>query len=225
MNKQIFSFIGLLCVGCANQHIYEDTYAQYKSTLTTQVPIKVNQNSGRIYQEDNNMFSKQVIAVGDIIKVNVLESTIAKVGNNINNERNNNISMKIPLINIPIFTKVNSKLTGVGIQTQSSSKLEGKEQTDLSHNMSTTISVALIQEYTTKNGKIFEIQGTKNIVINQVPTYFKLMGFIQEKDIVIENKGISISSDKINELTVIQSNGESIHLPLINTGINKYSPM
>lgn len=226
MIKQTASILlTLSIIGCSNEIIQQDTYSQYKNTLIEQKPIQVSKNNGTLYKEDQNLFSKNMIAIGDIIKVIVTESTVAKIGNNVNNERTNSISMKIPFIQLPIFNKVNTTLNGTGFSTQSSNKLSGKEQTDVTHSVNATIAVAIVNEYTTKNGKVFEIQGSKQVNVNQVPTYFKVMGFVQEKDIMIENKSLSISSDRINELIVIQSNGESIHTPALNTILNKYSPL
>lgn len=231
IHTAIFIVISALTIsiiaGCASSSIqHVDTYSDYKKTLTAQSQVKYTENNGAIYQEKaTNIFNKGKLGVGDIIKVSVLESTIAKIDNKTNNERTNNINMSLPLIKLPIFNQINTTFNGMGISTKSANKLSGKEETHAVNSLSASMSVGIINEYKISSGSVFEIQGKKQVEMNGILTTFILSGFVHVKDIQTDSQGWGVNSDKINELKVIQSNGEEIHSPLMNKVINKYSPL
>lgn len=225
MLRLFILFYLFVLTGCATESVISTTQSYSALLSEYREESAINKQTGAIYNEANNIFKKSKVSIGDIITINVLENTMAKIGNNINNERNNEVGMSIPLLQLPFLTKLNTTVSGIGYSGKNNNKLQGKEETNSNHTLVATLSVGLIKRYQLKENEIFEIRGEKSITLNQTQTTFIIHGYINAKDIQQSKEGWILSSDKINELTVYQSTGQTINLPLFNKMMNQYSPL
>ena len=153
------------------------------------------QSSGGIYQAgyDTRLFEDHTARrVGDILTVQLNESTQSQKGANSQNAKEDSLS-----IGLPTLFGLGAILLGSDMKTSMKSKKEfkGNGSTDQSNQLSGAISVTVVEVL--PNGNL-RIRGEKRVTLNQGDEFVRLSGIVRPVDITPAN---TILSDKIADAT------------------------
>ncbi|MGZ5049737.1 MAG: flagellar basal body L-ring protein FlgH [Methylobacter sp.] len=156
------------------------------------------QSSGAIYQSgyDTRLFEDQTARrVGDILTIELQESTQASKAADLNTKKENTMSAEAP----SIFGFAASALTGQSARTtlQSAKEYKGSGMADQRNSLTGNISVTVVDVL--PNGNL-SVRGEKRVTLNQGDEFIRLSGIVRPVDI---NSSNIVTSDKVADVTIM----------------------
>ncbi len=152
-------------------------------------------NTGSIYQAgyDMRLFEDNTARrVGDVLTVFLQEKTQAKKAADMQNEKEDDLSMTVPSV-----FGMGAELLGKDLSTRlkDSKSFKGKGNADQSNSLTGGISVTVVEVL--PNGNL-KIRGEKRVTLNQGDEFIRLSGIVRPADIDSTN---TISSNKVADAT------------------------
>jgi len=207
-NSILIIIITVFFTACGVTSKQEISFIKPKIQIPKQYPAPRN-NKGSLYSmQGASLFAdKKDLQIGDIIKINIVESLSSDSNNKreLTSTRDNNLGGGLlagtgtntlnGTVN-SLANNVNGTL-GVGFSTNSSTSDKGEVKTELDETFETTIS-AIIEE-TYQNGNYF-IKGSKELLIDGQKQKIIVSGVIRPYDITSDN---SIESSQMANLKVL----------------------
>ncbi len=198
MRKKVFMSIILLSVSsCSIQSVPAPGDPFYAPSYP-EMPEMKPPTPGAIYNAANVDFlleDQKARRVGDILLVNLTESTRASKKADTNLKKDDSVSIPNPTL----FGRVPSIFSGDYSLAQTLTPkraFQGKTDSKQSNNLSGDITVTVVQVY--QNGYML-VRGEKWITLNQGREYIRLTGIVRPQDITAEN---SISSTRIGNAKI-----------------------
>jgi len=205
--KQLFPILSILLLllgGCSSDPKRDINYAPVRAPA----PKAVVENNASIYMSGRKVAWFEDIRahrVGDILTVQLSESTSAKKAAKTSTGRNSNSGVTSPTILgsalsfsapgiLPLASHTNNNL---GVSLASDSSFEGEGSSTQSNDLTGSITVTIIEVLPNRN---LVIRGEKRMGINRGNEYIKLSGTIRPQDITPQN---TIESSRIADATII----------------------
>lgn len=157
--------------------------------------------AGAIYNANTSNFlleDEKARRVGDILLVNLTETTSASKNADTNLQKDDSVSIPNPTI----FGRPPTMLNGDYTLQQDIApkrKFQGKTDSTQSNNLQGSISVTVVQVY--PNGYLL-VRGEKWITLNQGREYIRLTGIVRPQDITAQN---TIDSTRIGNAKIAYS--------------------
>ncbi|QSA98369.1 flagellar basal body L-ring protein FlgH [Methylococcus sp. EFPC2] len=191
-------------VGCASllnpPPTRDPAYAPVRPVEMAQAPM----NPGGIYQPgvDMRLFEDvKARRVGDLLTVQLVETTDAKKKADTSANRSATTSVKAPML----MGQEAAEILGYNVKTslESEHDFEGKGDSNQSNALKGVISVTVVEVL--PNGNL-RVRGEKRVGLNQGNEYIKLSGIVRPADIDTNN---TVLSTKVADATMIY-NGEGV---------------
>ncbi len=193
-----------LLAGCQNSNPVRDAaYAPIRPVMPPPAP----KGNGSIYQagyEHAWFEDMRARRVGDLLTVNLVESTTANKSATTSTAKSTSNSITNPTLfgqsmqfNVPGFVPVpNKKDVGLGFALDSTHDFSGDGSASQSNALSGYITVSVIEVLA--NGNLY-VRGEKRIGINQGTEYIRLSGIVRPRDIAPDN---TVESTRIADPTI-----------------------
>ncbi len=187
----------LFISGCVVQQVPKPGDPFYAPSYPV-IPVATAATPGAIYNASTADFlleDQKAKRVGDILLVELAESTQASKNADTSLKKDDSISIANP----SLFGKVPSFLNGqynLGIDIEPKRNFQGKSDSKQSNNLSGDITVTVVQVYA--NGYML-IRGEKWITLNQGREFIRVTGIVRPQDITAEN---TITSNKIGNARI-----------------------
>ena len=163
----------------------------YYSPVLPRTPLPAAQNNGAIYQPGfgNNLYDdRKAYRVGDIITIELAESTSASKKANTQSGKNNKMELEpVTLGGVPVTAGAYDLSASIG----QSSAFKGQAKADQSNSLQGNISVSVIKVL--PNGNLL-VRGEKWIMLNNGNEYIRITGLVRPEDVSSEN---SVSSQRV----------------------------
>lgn len=194
MNLASFSWLVLVVLGLAGCTSTPYTPKPDDPEFAPVIPSLTEQElepSGSIFQDNyaNNLYSDiKAHRVGDIITVDLAESTRAQKQATTNQAKDSNVN-----INAPSLGGVSASVAGYPLSASLSSnnEFDGQANTNQSNSLQGSITVSVAQVLA--NGNLM-VQGEKWIMLNTGEEYVRISGMIRPQDIESDNR---IASNRV----------------------------
>ena len=191
-----------------------------KQPLTARAPEKkaVFADNGAIFQAGQNerpwFEDRRARNVGDVLIVNIAETTAASGKSSSNAEHNGNVSIATPLITGGAAAQV--LLNPYGISASSSGKLSNKSDSAGNNTFSGTITVTVIEVLA--NGNLL-VSGEKQVVINQANEYIRFSGVVNPNTITGDNV---VQSTKVADAHIEYKGANNIDLSAVTSMLGRF---
>ncbi len=194
----------LLLVGCSNSNPVRDAaYAPIRPVMPPPAPS----GDGSIYQSGyEQAWFEDIRArrVGDLITVNLVESTQANKSATTSTAKSSSNSITNPILfgqamqfNVPGFMPIaDNKDVNLGFELGADNQFSGDGSATQSNALSGSITVSVIEVLPNRN---LYVRGEKRIGINQGTEYVRLSGIIRPSDISPTN---TVDSTRIADPTI-----------------------
>jgi flagellar L-ring protein precursor FlgH len=194
----------LLLVGCQNGNPVRDAaYAPIRPVLPPPAPS----GNGAIYQAGYEYAwfeDRRARRVGDLLTVNLVESTQANKSAKTTTAKSSSNSITNPTLfgqamqfNVPGFVPIaNNKDVNLGFDLSASNEFSGDGSASQSNALSGSITVSVIEVLPNRN---LYVRGEKRIGINQGTEYIRLSGIVRPSDISPAN---TVASTRIADPTI-----------------------
>ncbi|MDR1920232.1 MAG: flagellar basal body L-ring protein FlgH [Candidatus Adiutrix sp.] len=195
----------LLAAGCAERISQPSPLVNQEAALRNP-PVEIYsepavRNEGSLFSEDSrlDMFSDlKARQVGDIITINIVETSKASKTANTATSRSNAVNAQTNALlgyenpaNLPgignLFDKLNFR-SAVGIDANYDSNFAGKGSTSRNENMTAKMSARVIQVL--PNGNLV-IRGSQEIMVNNEKQYITVQGVVRQADVSADNTVLS----------------------------------
>ncbi len=191
--------------GCAENIRQPSSMADHEAALRN-APMDVYstpavKSEGSLFSDDArmDMFSDlKARRVGDIITVNIVETSKASKNAQTNTGRNNRMNASIDALagyentdNVPVVGSVFGSLglnMSTGLNASYSSKFNGSGTTSRNENMTAKVSARVLQVL--PNGNLI-IRGTQEMLVNNEKHYIDVQGVVRPADIDANNTVLS----------------------------------
>ncbi|MCU7893421.1 MAG: flagellar basal body L-ring protein FlgH [Candidatus Thiodiazotropha sp. (ex Ustalcina ferruginea)] len=196
--------LALLLSGCQNTTPVRDAaYAPIRPVMPPPAP----KGNGSIYQAGYELAWFEDIRarrVGDLLTVNLVESTQANKSASTTTAKSSNNSITNPTLfgspmqfNVPGFVPIaNNKDAGLGFELASTHDFSGDGSASQSNALSGNITVSVIEVLPNRN---LYVRGEKRIGINQGTEYVRVSGIVRPRDISPAN---TVASTRIADPTI-----------------------
>ncbi|MET0121808.1 MAG: flagellar basal body L-ring protein FlgH [Candidatus Thiodiazotropha sp. 6PLUC9] len=194
----------LVMVGCQNSNPVRDAaYAPIRPVVPPQAPT----GNGAIYQsgyEQAWFEDRRARRVGDLLTVQLVESTQANKSASTTTAKSSSTSMTNPVLfgqamqfNVPGFMPIaNNKDVNLGFDLSAANDFSGDGSASQSNALSGSITVSVIEVLPNRN---LYVRGEKRIGINQGTEYVRLSGIVRPSDITPSN---TVNSTRIADPTI-----------------------
>jgi flagellar L-ring protein precursor FlgH len=194
----------LAMVGCQNSNPVRDAaYAPIRPVLPPLAPA----GNGAIYQagyEQAWFEDRRARRVGDLLTVELVESTQANKSATTSTKKSSSNSMTNPVLfgqamqfNVPGFVPIaNNKDVNLGFELSGENEFSGDGSATQSNALSGSITVSVIEVLPNRN---LYVRGEKRIGINQGTEYVRLSGIVRPSDISPTN---TVESTRIADPTI-----------------------
>lgn len=190
MKRLMFIGISLLLTGCGTTQKPIQDDPDYAPVLP-EMPKTPVIRSGSLYETEysKNLYSdKKAHRVGDIITVELAESTSAKKKAKTEIDKDSGVELSAPiLMGSPLSVNGNSVSASINM----ANAFAGEADADQSNSLTGSISVHVVQVMA--NGNLL-VRGEKWITLNNGDEFIRLSGVVRPEDISPEN---SISSTRV----------------------------
>lgn len=188
--------------GCAPK--YEE---QPMPILTT--PVYEEQdpaaNPGSLFDNNRSEFlydDNRASRVGDIVMVNVSDSTSTTLKSETTADKSNDHTTSISALpetgligNLPLAGTLGAKI-GTGITANQKSEFEGNGETTQESSFETTVATRIVRRLP---GNLLQVEGARRIRVNAETQFLVVRGLIRQRDIDSTN---SISSNNLAEAQI-----------------------
>lgn len=207
MRSSLLILIMTAClIGCSSQKVKEPTPASSHEAALRNPPVETYpepavRSEGSLFSDDSRLdlfADMKARRVGDIITINIVETSKANKSASTNTSRKNSVNAQTNALlgyenpdNIPgigsVFNSMNLN-PAIGIDANYSSGFSGSGSTNRNENMTAKMSARIIQVL--PNGNMV-IRGSQEIMVNNEKQYITIQGVVRAADIDSNNTVLS----------------------------------
>ena len=199
--KNLFIFVAIIVVtGCAQILPPQPDDPRFAPAMAVSTqPAKVQPHTGAIYSLSNASFlysDRKATRVGDLLTVNLNESTNASKNADTEIKKNNENQMASPMISgrVPSYNG-----NPISFDIDASRQFKAEADSAQANSLNGTITVTVAQVLL--NGNL-QIKGEKWLTLNQGNEFIRISGIIRPEDISTEN---TISSTRVANARITYS--------------------
>ena len=197
--QQLIGVMGILLLsGCAALQVPKPDDPNYAPVIPTQLtpPAAITGSIYQPYQHVSFFEDRTARRVGDILTVNLIESTRASKDADTTIDKESSVSVAVPTL--PKFLD-SIDATNFQASTNSNSAFEGESESDQSNSLNGSITVTIIDVL--PNG-VMRVKGEKWMTLNKGDEYIRVSGLVRPDDVAPDN---TVSSTKLADARIAYS--------------------